>query len=123
MTLEEAWIEFRQTAADNGIHVGMLEAKQMIQKATSPTPQKRRQDRSTPADKELGRFLDWLLHVKKDKALAYELLKKEGTIAAGPREYWISNQGERRAIAWESLYTYPGTDSEIWNIIFVDQTC
>lgn len=120
MTLEEAWIEFRQTAADSGVHVGMLEAKQVIQEATSPKSQSQSQDASTPADRELGRFLDWLLYVRKDKTLAYELLKKEGTIAVGPREYWISNQGERRAIAWESRYTYPGTDSEIWNIIFVD---
>jgi hypothetical protein len=123
MTLEEAWAEFQDTTQESGAHVGLLEAKQILEEATSGAHPQQRQAQPTPAQEEQGRFLDWLLYVKKDKALAYELLQKAGTIAVGPRAYWISDQGKRRAIAWESRYTYPGSDSEIWDLIFVDEPC
>jgi hypothetical protein len=120
MTLEEAWTEFRETGQGGGIHIGMLEAMQALPKVASESQRGRRQVPLTPEQEEQGRFLDWLLHVKRNKSLAYELLKKVGTITVGPRQYWASHQGGRRAIAWESSYTYPGTDSEIWDVIIVD---
>jgi hypothetical protein len=61
------------------------------------------------------------LHSKKDRVLAYEFLRQVGTLTVGPRAYWASDQGGRRAIAWESRYTYPGSDSEIWDILYVDE--
>jgi len=120
MTLEEAWAEFQDTTQERGAHVGLLEAKQILEDLTRGEHPQHRQVQRTPVQKEQGRFLDWLLYVKKDKTLAYELLQKVGTIIAGPRAYWISDQGKRRAIAWESRYTYPASDSEIWDLIFVD---
>jgi hypothetical protein len=123
MTLEEAWAEFRETAQESGIHVSMLEAHQMLSGAEGETSQLRRQAPLTAEQEDQGRFLDWLLYVKKEKALAYELLQRVGTVTVGPRQYWASRQGERRAIAWESRYTYPDSDSEVWDLIFVDETC
>lgn len=123
--LKEAWAEFQENvqqdgAHASGVHVGTLEAMEFLREAADGTPQARRKDSLTPDQEEQGRFFDWLLHVKQDKPLAYEFLRREGTITVGPRQYWISDQGGRRAIAWESRYTYPGTDSEIWDIILVD---
>lgn len=83
--------------------------------------QARGQEPLSPEEEEQGRFLDWLLYTKQDKALAYELLRRTGSLTVGPRQYWTTKQGERRAIAWESRYTYPGSDSEIWDVILVDQ--
>jgi hypothetical protein len=123
MTLEEAWAEFRETAQESGIHVSMLEAHQMLSGAEGETSQLRRQAPLTAEQEDQGRFLDWLLYAKKEKALAYELLQRVGTVTVGPRQYWASRQGERRAIAWESRYTYPDSDSEVWDLIFVDETC
>lgn len=120
MTLDEAWAEFREESQEHGIHVGMLEAMQLLEAATSegssigqPSPQ-------TAEQKEQARFFDWLLYVKKDRTLAYEFLQQVGSLTVGHREYWITKQGTRRAIAWESRATYPGTDSEVWDVILVD---
>ena len=120
MTLEEAWTEFRDAAQESGIHVSMLEAKQMLNGADGGTSRLRRQTPLTAEQEEQGRFLDWLLYTKGEKALAYELLQRVGTVAVGPRQYWASHQGKRRVIAWESRYTYPGSDSEVWDLILVD---
>jgi hypothetical protein len=120
MTLEEAWVEFRETAEGSGLHVSTLEAKQLLQDITGKRGRTRHHAPLTAEQQEQGRFLDWLLYVKKDKTLAYEFLQRAGTVTVGPRQYWISDQGKRRAIAWESHYTYPGTDSEVWDVIFVD---
>jgi hypothetical protein len=120
MTLEEAWAEFQETAADGGVHVGMLEAQQILREVTRKS-RGVSQPELTPEQEAHGRFLDWLLHVKQDKGLAYELLQKVGTTTVGPRQYWTTTQGKRRAIAWESRYTYPGSDSEIWDVILVDE--
>jgi hypothetical protein len=120
MTLEEAWVEFRETQPEGGIHVGSLEAMLLLRGDSGSPAESHHQTPSKPEQEEQGRFLDWLLHVKGNKVLAYKLLHKAGTITVGPRQYWASKQGERRAIAWESRYTYPGTDSEIWDLIFVD---
>ena len=119
--LKEAWAEFRASDEAPGIHVGTLEAMEVIREATSGTPAESRKAAATGKDEELGRFLDWLLHVKKEKALAYELLRREGSIDVGPRQYWATEQQGKRAIAWESVYTYPGSDSEIWDVIKVDE--
>ncbi|MFC2045972.1 hypothetical protein ACFLTC_00430 [Chloroflexota bacterium] len=116
MTLEEAWAEF-QTADETDIHVGMLEAMQMLRGGS----QGGRQDEPlTPEQEVQGRFLDWLLHVKQERGLAYEFLRKVGQVTVGPRQYWASDQRGRRAIAWESRYSYPDSDSEIWDVIMVD---
>lgn len=120
MTLEEAWAEFQETAEGSGFHVGSLEAKQLLEEITGKREPTSRRAPLTPEQQEQGRFLDWLLYVKKDKALAYEFLQRAGTLTVGPRQYWISDQGQRRAIAWESRHSYPGTDSEVWDLIFVD---
>ena len=120
MTLEEAWTEFRDAAQESGIHVSMLEAKQMLNGADGGTSRLRRQTPLTAEQEEQGRFLDWLLYTKGEKALAYELLQRVGTVTVGPRQYWASHQGKRRVIAWESRYTYPGSDSEVWDLILVD---
>lgn len=119
--LKKAWGEFQEGSGASGIHVGTLEAMQVLREATSGTQPDRRQASATDEEEELGRFLDWLLHVKKERALAYELLRREGSIDVGPRQYWATEQRGRRAIAWESRYTYPGTDSEIWDVIMVDE--
>jgi hypothetical protein len=129
--LEEAWAEFRETVQEGeahargahggGFHVGTLEAMQLLQEAAGKRSGARRQTPATPQQQEQARFFDWLLHVKQDKALAYEFLRRVGTLSVGPREYWASDRGGRRAIAWESSYTYPGSDSEIWDIIYVDE--
>jgi len=119
--LEEAWAEYQNGPHQNGVHVGMLEAMQLLREATGGKPQTRSQERISPEKEEQGRFLDWLLHTKQDRALAYELLRQTGTLTVGPRQYWATTQGQRRAIAWESRYTYPDSDSEIWDLIPVDQ--
>ena len=119
--LKDAWAEFQEGGDASGIHVGTWDAMSVIREATSGTIP---EDRKAPAagkDEELGRFLDWLLYVKKEKPLAYELLRREGSIDVGPRQYWATEQQGKRAIAWESTYTYPGTDSEIWDVIRVDE--
>ncbi len=119
--LEEAWAEFQETVEADGLHVGMLEAIQLLRGTTNSTPWARRQRPATPEQEEQARFFDWLLYVKQDKPLAYELLRQVGTLTVGPRQYWATEQGGRRAIAWESSHTYPGTDSEIWDVILVDE--
>jgi hypothetical protein len=129
--LEEAWAEFRETAQEEeahgggsdrgGFHVGTLEAMELLREAAGKRSRGRRPAETTPQQQEQARFFDWLLHVKQDKVLAYEFLRRVGTLAVGPREYWASDQGGRRAIAWESRYTYPGSDSEIWDMIYVDE--
>jgi hypothetical protein len=120
MTLEEAWDEFEETAQESGIHVSMLEAKQIANNADGEASPLRRQTPLTAKQEEQGRFLDWLLYVKGEKALAYELLQRVGMVSVGPRQYWASHQGKRQVIAWESRYTYPDSDSEVWDLIFVD---
>jgi hypothetical protein len=118
--LEEAWAEYRK-ADPGGAHVGTLEAMQLLREAAGGGSQARGQEPLSPEEEEQGRFLDWLLYTKQDKVLAYELLRRTGSLTVGPRQYWVTKQGERRAIAWESRYTYPGSDSEIWDVILVDQ--
>ena len=120
MTLEEAWDEFRDTAHESGTHVSMLEAKQIVSSADGELSRLHRQTPLMAEQEEQGRFLDWLLYVKDEKALAYKLLQRVGTLTVGPRQYWASHQGKRRVIAWESRYTYPDSDSEVWDLIFVD---
>jgi hypothetical protein len=119
--LQEAWAEYRETAQQSGVHVGTLEAMELLREATGKRPGGRRQAAVTPQQQEQAQFFDWLLHVKQDRALAYEFLRRVGTLTVGPRDYWATDQGERRAIAWESRYTYPGSDSEIWDILYVDE--
>jgi hypothetical protein len=124
--LEDAWAEYREAVEEDavhggGFHVGTLEAMELLREATGKGSAGRRQKPATPEQQEQAHFFDWLLHVKQDRALAYEFLRRVGTLAVGPREYWVSDQGGRRAIAWESRYTYPGSDSEIWNVIYVDE--
>ena len=119
--LEKAWAEFRETVEEGGFHVGTLEAMELLREATGKGSGGRRQKPTTPEQQEQARFFDWLLHSKKDRVLAYEFLRQVGTLTVGPREYWASDQGGRRAIAWESRYTYPGSDSEIWDILYVDE--
>lgn len=117
MTLEEAWIEFNQQAGERGIHVSLYEAKELLRELTDErSGSQSRAEKGKP----YGPFLDWLLHVKQEKRLAYDLLREVGTVTVGPREYWATEQSGRRAIAWESSFTYPGSDSEIWDIIPVD---
>ena len=120
MTLEEAWAEFQETASEAGIHVGTLEAMQMLREATAEASPAGAQKLRTPEQEEQARFFDWLLHDREEKVLAYELLQRLGSISVGTRQYWTTMQGGRRAIAWESRFTYPGTDSEIWDVILVD---
>jgi hypothetical protein len=117
LTLEEAWAEFKSVTEGTDIHVGMLEAMQIFR---SGGQAEQRQAELTPEKKERGRFLDWLLHEKQDRSLAYQYLRQVGTVTVGPRDYWATDQGGRRAIAWESSYSYPGSDSEIWDVIYVD---
>ena len=119
MTLDEAWVEF-QDSQNGGIHIGLLEARQLLETVVNRGPSSGQAASQTAEQEEQARFLDWLLHVKKERALAYEFLQKVGSLSVGPRQYWITQQGTRRAIAWESRATYPGTDSEIWDVIFVD---
>ena len=119
--LEEAWAEYQSGSNPAGVHVGTLEAMQLLREAAGGESQARSQGKLSPEEEEQGRFLDWLLHTKQDRVLAYELLRRTGTLTVGPRKYWATKQGTRRAIAWESCYTYPGSDSEIWDVIFVDQ--
>ncbi len=121
-SLEEAWAEYRETAQQSGVHVGTWEAMELLREATGKRPGGRRQTAVTPQQQEQAQFFDWLLHVKQDRALAYEFLRRVGTLTVGPRDYWATDQGGRRAIAWESRYTYPGSDSEIWDILYVDET-
>lgn len=118
--LKEAWTEFQKTAQKGGTHVGTLEAMQVLRDGLSGTRKTAPHKERTPEQEEQARFFDWLLHVKGDKTLAYELLQRAGTLTVGPRQYWVTTQGAKRAIAWESSYTYPGTDSEIWDVIIVD---
>lgn len=118
--LKEAWAEFQKTSQEGGTHVGTLEAMQVLQEGLAGVRKTALQKDLTPEQEEQARFFDWLLHVKGDKTLAYELLQHTGTLAVGPRQYWVTTQGAKRAIAWESSYTYPGTDSEIWDVIIVD---
>jgi hypothetical protein len=118
--LEGAWAEYQEAAHRSGGHVGTLEAMQLLREATSETSQTNLQKEHTSEQEEQALFFDWLLHIKGEKALAYELLRRTGTLTVGPRQYWVTRQGDRRAIAWESSYTYPGTDSEIWDVITVD---
>jgi hypothetical protein len=118
--LEQAWVEYQRADNGPGVHVGTMEAMQLLREAASGTPEARSRVPLSPEQEEQARFFDWLLHIKRDKALAYELLQRLGTLTVGPRQYWISDQGGRRAIAWESRFEYPGTDSEIWDLIFVD---
>lgn len=120
MTLDEAWAEFRKGSQEGGIHVGMQEAMQLLEALTSGGPYTGQTPPQTPEQEERARFFDWLLHVKEERRLAYEFLQRVGSLTVGPRQYWITQQGERRAIAWESRATYPGTDSEIWDVILVD---
>jgi hypothetical protein len=120
MTLDEAWAEFREKSQEHGIHVGMLEAKQLLEAAASQGSSMAQASAQTAEQKEQARFFDWLLYVKKDRMLAYEFLSQVGSLTVGPRQYWITKQGTRRAIAWESRATYPGTDSEVWDVIFID---
>lgn len=117
MTLEEAWAEFKTVTDGTDIHVGMIEAMQMLRGGGQAG---RRRSELPPEKEEQGRFLDWLLYVKKDRGLAYQYLRQVGTVTVGPRDYWATDQGGRRAIAWESSYSYPGSDSEIWDLIYVD---
>ena len=117
LTLEEAWAEFKSVTEGTDIHVGMLEAMQIFRSGGQAG---QRQAELTPEKKERGRFLDWLLHEKQDRSLAYQYLRQVGTVTVGPRDYWATDQGGRRAIAWESSYSYPGSDSEIWDVIYVD---
>lgn len=119
MTLEEAWVEFNQQTGERSIHVSLSEAKELLRELTDNRAGS--QSRRPEKGRAYGRFLDWLLHVKQEKRLAYELLRKTGTVTVGPREYWATEQGGKPAIAWESSYTYPGTDSEIWDVIPVDE--
>ncbi len=119
MTLEEAWAEFRQQDGEGGTHLSLLEAKELLNELTGRRPST--QTRRPPKGAEYGPFLDWLLHVKQDKALAHRLLRKVGTVTVGPREYWATDQNGKPAIAWESSYTYPGTDSEMWDVILVEE--
>ena len=119
MTLDEAWAEF-QDSQNGGIHIGLLEARQLLEMVASHGPSTGQAASQTAEQEEQARFFDWLLHVKKERRLAYEFLQQVGSLSVGPRQYWITQQGTRRAIAWESRATYPGTDSEIWDVIFVD---
>ena len=122
--LEEAWAEYRNESesgeGQSGVHVGMLEAMQLIREAAGEESGARSPEQLSPEKEEQGRFLDWLLHTKRDKVLAYELLRQTGSLTVGPRQYWATTQGQRRAIGWESRYTYPDSDSEIWDVILVD---
>ena len=120
--LEEAWAEYRETAQQSGVHVGTLEAMELLREAAGKRSGERRQATVTPQQQEQAQFFDWLLHIKQDRAMAYEFLRRVGTLTVGPRDYWATDQGGRRAIAWESRYTYPGSDSEIWDILYVDET-
>lgn len=120
MTLDEAWAEFCKGSQEGGIHVGMLEAMQLLNAKAAREPSARQAAPQTAEQEEQARFFDWLLHVKKERMLAYEYLQQVGSLTVGPRQYWITQQGTRRAIAWESRATYPGSDSEIWDVIFVD---
>jgi hypothetical protein len=117
LTLEEAWAEFKSVSDETDIHVGVLEAMQILRSGGLAG---RRQAKLTPEKEEQGRFLDWLLHEKQDRSLAYQYLRQVGTVTVGPRDYWATDQGGRRAISWESSYSYPGSDSEIWDVIYVD---
>jgi hypothetical protein len=127
--LEEAWAEFHETVEEDeagdahggGFHVGTLEAMELLREAAGKRSEGRRQKPTTPQQHDQSRFFDWLLHVKQDRALAYEFLRWVGTLTVGPRDYWATDQGGRQAIAWESRYTYPGSDSEIWDILYVDE--
>lgn len=116
MTLEEAWTEFRENEQRHGIHVSVLEASWLLRRLPGGQPATER----TVEEETQGRFLDWLLYTKREKALAYEYLRMVGTVMVGPRQYWATNQAGRRAIAWESVATYPDSDSEIWDVIMVD---
>lgn len=122
--LEEAWAEYRSGAGsgerENGVHVGMLEAMQLLREAAGEESGAKSPERLSPEKEDQGRFLNWLLYTKRDKVLAYELLRQTGSLTVGPRQYWATTQGQRRAIGWESRYTYPDSDSEIWDVIIVD---
>jgi hypothetical protein len=122
--LAEAWAEYRSGSESgqrqSGVHVGMLEAMQLIREAAGEESGAKSPKQISSEKEEQGRFLDWLLHTKRDKVLAYELLRQMGSLTVGPRQYWATTQGQRRAIGWESRYTYPDSDSEIWDVIFVD---
>jgi hypothetical protein len=120
VTLDEAWAEFRKDSPERGVHIGMLEAMQLLETRASRGPSAEQVVSPTAEQEEQGRFFDWLLYVKKERTLAYEFLQQVGSLRVGPRQYWISQQGTRRAIAWESRATYPGSDSEIWDVILVD---
>lgn len=120
MTLDEAWAEFRQSGRQDGIHVGTLEAMQLLREAAGQASSGRQQAPRSAEQEEQARFFDWLLHTKQERALAYEFLQQVGTLTVGPRQYWATKQGTRRAIAWESRFTYPDSDSEIWDVILVD---
>ena len=120
MTLDEAWAEFRSDVQEHGIHLGMLEAMELLKGDSSQRSSVEGGRAGTAEQAEQGHFFDWLLHVRKDKRLAYEFLEQVGSLTVGPRHYWITQQGTRRAIAWESRATYPGTDSEIWDVILVE---
>ncbi len=121
--LEEAWAEYQKAGKvrQDGVHVGTLEAMQLLREATGGSSRARGQEQLAPEQEEQGRFLDWLLYTKQDRVLAYELLRRTGTLTVGPRQYWATKQGKRRAIAWESRHTYPDSDSEIWDVLLVDQ--
>lgn len=120
MTLDEAWAEFRRGSQEGGIHVGMLEAMHLLETDVRREPLAGQVAPQTAEQEEKARFFDWLLHVKKERKLAYEFLQQVGSLTVGLRQYWITQQGTRRAIAWESRATYPGSDSEVWDVIFVD---
>jgi hypothetical protein len=126
--LEEAWAEYQKAGRvhqgephRSGIHIGTLEAMQLLRESPGGASQARGKEPLAPEQEEQGRFLDWLLYTKQDRVLAYELLRRTGTLTVGPRQYWATKQGQRRAIAWESRYTYPDSDSEIWDVLLVDQ--
>jgi hypothetical protein len=116
-TLKELWAEFQAAQPETGIHVSTFEALEALRHAA---PASTRRGQLAPERQVQGRFLDWLLYVKQEPVLAYEYLRRVGTVRVGPRQYWATSQGDRRAIAWESSHTYPGTDSEMWDLIYVD---
>ena len=116
-TLKELWAEFQAAAPEAGIHISTFEALQTLRHGA---PGGSRRGQLTPEQEVQGCFLDWLLHVKQERALAYKYLRRVGTVYVGPRQYWATSQGGRPAIAWESSHTYPGTDSEMWDLIYVD---
>ncbi len=122
MTLDEAWAEFQQTTHGHGVHVSLFEARQLLAQAEDGTWRPGRRGPLTPEQEEQARFFDWLLYTRQDKVLAYEFLRVVGTLTVGPRQYWATEQRGRRAIAWESSFTYPGTDSEVWDVILVDES-